>query len=197
MCARRRTIGRPREIDEPLPRFIAATGGVCRGGRVRGHHHSQACELTSSPLCGRRTECHYAATRPLRTPSGQLHQACCRLKSHRALPRLPQTRAASFKWLYRKRPGPETLVLVKLYLPGRFRYSSNTSRPLTVVAHPNRFLRFARNPRATWAEPARRLGKGSDVSDELFSRICVSDFRKAETSSVRPEPQSPRLVGCH
>jgi hypothetical protein len=54
---------------------------------------------------------------------------------HIAAPRLPQTRAAPFKWLYRKRPGLLQFHLTcNSCLPGRFRYSTNTSGPLRWVA---------------------------------------------------------------
>jgi hypothetical protein len=47
-----------------------------------------------------------------------------------AATRLPQTRAASFKWFSRKRPGPNRHPLSGTILLCRFRYSSNTSHPL-------------------------------------------------------------------
>ncbi len=47
-----------------------------------------------------------------------------------AAPRLPQTTAAPFKWLYRKRPGREPSLLPNGLTPGRLRYSANTFRPL-------------------------------------------------------------------
>src|SRR3974390_2166243 len=45
-----------------------------------------------------------------------------------ASPRLPQTRAASFKWLYRKPSGSGSLAALQLSTPDRIRYSANTYR---------------------------------------------------------------------